>query len=111
MAQAATRNGYCILDPVPSTSTDIRFQSRIIQVKKAKSNYEAEKYAPGTKRSYEALHNDSSAYDSGEATGNEGFILEHNFTPQNKMLLPTLAMACERFQMSDRAGAAIASAV
>ena len=27
------------------------------------------------------------------------------------MPLPTLAMACERFQMSDRAGAAIASAV
>ena len=46
--QRTTRNGFCTLDAVPSTSTDIRFQSRIIQVKKAKSNYEAEKYAPGT---------------------------------------------------------------
>ena len=49
--QRTTRNGYCRLDPVPSTSTDIRFQFHIIQVKKAKSNYEAEKYAPGTKQS------------------------------------------------------------
>ena len=50
--QRTTRNGFCTLDPVPSTSTDIRFQSCIIQVKKVKSNYEAEKYAPGTKRSF-----------------------------------------------------------
>ena len=42
--QRTTKNGYCTLDPVPFTSTDIRFQSCIIQVKKAKSNYEAEKY-------------------------------------------------------------------
>ena len=41
--QRTTRNGFCTLDPVPSTSTDIRFQSRIIQAKKVKSNYEAEK--------------------------------------------------------------------
>ena len=46
--QRITRNGYCTLDPVPSTSTDVRFQSRIILVKKAKSNYEAEKYASGS---------------------------------------------------------------
>ena len=109
--QRTTRNGFCTLDPVPSTSTDIRFQFRIIQVKKAKSNYETEKYAPGTKRSYEALQNDSSTTDSGEATDNEEFIPESNFIPQNRMRLPTLAMACERFQVSDRAGAAIASAV
>ena len=31
--QRTTRNGFCTLDPVPSTSTDIRFQPRIIQVK------------------------------------------------------------------------------
>ena len=95
--QRTIRTGYCTLDPMPSTSTDIRFQPRIIQVKKAKSNYEAEKYAPGTKRSYEALQNDSSTTDSGGATDNEEFISEGNFTPQNRMPLPTLAMACERF--------------
>ena len=33
--QRTTRKGYCTLDPVPFTSTDIRFQSRIIQVKKS----------------------------------------------------------------------------
>ena len=64
--QRTTRNVYCTLDPVPSNSTGIRFQFRIIQVKKAKSNYEAEKYAPGTKRSFEALLNDSSTTDSCE---------------------------------------------
>ena len=83
----------------------------IIQVKRVKSNYEADKYASSTKRSYEALQDDSSTTDSGEATDNEEFILESNFKLQNRMPLPTLAMACERFQVSDRAGAAIASAV
>ena len=56
------------------------------------------------------MQNDFSTTDSGEATDNEEFIPESNFTPQNRMPLPTLAMACERFQVSDRAGAAIASA-
>ena len=32
-------------------------------------------------------------------------------TPQNRMPLPTLAMTCERFDVSDRIGAAIASTV
>ena len=45
----------------------------------------------------EALQNDSITTDSGEATDNEEFIPECNFTSQNGMLLPTLAIAFERY--------------
>ena len=39
----ATRNCHCTLKSVSSTSSDIRLQSRIIQVKKDKAKHEAEK--------------------------------------------------------------------
>ena len=39
----ATRNCHCTLEFVPSTSNNIRLQSHIIQVKKAKAKHEAEK--------------------------------------------------------------------
>ena len=109
--QGTTRSGYCTLEPVPFTSTDIRFQSRIIQVEKAKANHETENNTTGGKRSYEALSDNSSATDEDKATDFDEFIAESDKTPQNRMSLPTLAMTCERFHVSDRVGAAIASAV
>ena len=65
--QKTIRHCYCTLESVPSTSSDIRFQSHIIQVEKAKAKHEAEKNICGTKRSYEALQEDSSATDKDEA--------------------------------------------
>ena len=53
----------------------------------------------------------SSATDEDKATDFDEFIAESDKTPQNRMPLPTLAMTCERFHVSDRVGAAIASAV
>ena len=57
-----------------------------------------------------ALREDSSSTDEDEATGCDEFIPASDTTPQNRTPLPTLAMACERFHVSDRVGAAIASA-
>ena len=99
------------MESVPSTSSDIRFQTHIIQVEKAKAKHEAEKNICGTKRSYEALQEDSSATDEDEALSCDEFTLVNDTTPQTRMPLPTLAMTCERFHVSDRIGAAIASAV
>ena len=47
--QRTTRCGYCTLEPVPSTSIDIRFQSRIVQVEMAQANYETKKKTTGAK--------------------------------------------------------------
>ena len=106
-----TRHGYCTIESIPSTSTDIRFQSRTIQVEKSKSNYETEKNTRGTKRSFEALQEESSATDEDDATHKDKFVPSSDTTFQNRMPQPTLAMTCERFHVSDRVGAAIASAV
>ena len=65
--QKTIRHCYCILESVPSTLSDIKFQSRIIQVEKAKAKHEAEKNICGTKQSYEALQQDSSATDEDES--------------------------------------------
>ena len=71
--QKTIRHCYCTLESVPSTSSDIGFQSRIIQVEKAKAKHEAEKNIRGTKRSYEG----SSATDEDEA------LSCNEFTPVN----------------------------
>ena len=109
--QKKIRHCYCTLESVPSTLSDIRFQSCIIQVEKAKAKHEAEKNISGAKRSYEALQEDSSATDEDETLSCNEFTPVNVTTPQNRMPLPTLAMTCERFHVSDRIGAAIASAV
>ena len=65
------------MESVLSTSSDVRFQSRIIQVEKAKAKHEAKKNICGTKRSYEGLQEDSSATDEDEALSCD------EFTPVN----------------------------
>ena len=109
--QKTIRHCYCTLESVPSISSDIRFQFRIIQVEKAKAKHEAEKNICGTKQSYEALQEDSSATDEDEALSCDEFTPVNVTTPQNRMPLPTLAMTCEKFHVSYRIGAAIVSAV
>ena len=106
-----TTRCYCTLKSVPSTSSDIRFQSHIIQVKKAKAKHEAEKNTCDTKQSYEAFQEDSSATDEDESLSCNEFTPVSVTTPRNRMPLSTLAMACERFHMSDTIGAAVVSAV
>ena len=101
---------YCTLESVSSTSRDTKL-SRFIQVEKTKVKHEAKKNICGTKRSYEALQEDSSATDEDEALSCNEFFPSNVTAPQNKMPLPTLAMTCKRFHVSDRIGAAIASAV
>ena len=44
--QKTIRHCYCTLESVPSTSSDIGFQSRIIQVEKAKAKHKAKKKYP-----------------------------------------------------------------
>ena len=94
------------MESVPSTSSDIGFQSRISQIEKAKAKHEAEKNIQGTKRSYEG----SSATDQDEALSCNEFTPVDVTAPQNRMPLPTLAMTCQRFYVSDKISAAIASA-
>ena len=82
--QKTIRHCYCTLESIPSTSSDTRFQSRIIQVEKAKAKHEAEKNICGTKRSYEALQTDSSATDEDEALSCDEFTSVNVTTPQNR---------------------------
>ena len=79
--QKTIRHCYCTLESVPSTSSDIRFQSRIIPVEKAKAKHEAEKNICGTKRSYEALQEDSNATDEDEALSYDEFTPVNVTTP------------------------------
>ena len=57
------------------------------------------------------MQEDSSATDENEALSCNEFTPVSVITPQNRMPLSTLTMACERFHVSDKIGAAIASAV
>ena len=57
------------------------------------------------------MQEESSGIDEDEALDCDKFTPVSVTTPQNRMALSTLAMACERFHVRDRIGATIASAV
>ena len=111
--QASRRVGKCVDAVVPLTSSDRQFlrRSRLLQ-----SHPESPTCFSATSTSDSALgylsESSSTNTDQSQSSATSEFIPESMpYENQNRKDWPNLARMCERFQISDRAAAAIANSV
>ena len=106
--QKTTRTGRCLAQVVPPTESDLRYSRR--------ASNEDEVHERERLRQEELVNVPSTSFAaeaSSEATttdSSEEQISEEEDRAQNRTALANLARACDRYNISDRAGAAVASA-
>ncbi|KAL7631030.1 UNVERIFIED_CONTAM: hypothetical protein RMT77_018684 [Armadillidium vulgare] len=130
--QRTVRRGYCTSKPVPLTTSEIKFKKRNIQeiesAKKFKKTDYLESKPSCSYQLYPETDQESTISESASeenihqsyvemlaTSSNNGsdpdYIADGLSDQQNRRELRTLAEACDRYQISDSAGAAIASSV